>query len=211
MTRPIGEPSHLGRTGASQAAIRQLQRRPAPVTSAGGLLWAMAYGNDVMADAGTTYPFTFLYLYSNDATAFAAEIQSTVFKWIRINEPGYYRMSVSATGTFDVSTNDLRLDCSFEQGGLVSSITQNMGDPDFVGVRFTDADALITGHEEPNGLFTQIAFNWDPANPVSDLDAENPLLVGAMISQAGGPASITINTRVLLERMTDPGYLTLYP
>jgi hypothetical protein len=178
------------------------------------LKWALAYGNDDMADAGTTYPFTFLELYSNDSTAFAAEIQSTVFKWIRINNPGYYRMSVSAihnTSVFDVSTNDLRLDCSFQEGGLVSSITQNMGVADYVGVRFTDADALITGHEEPGGLFTQIAFNWDPDNPNSDLDAENPLLVGAMISQAGGPASIPINTRIFLERLTDPGYVTLYP
>jgi len=181
---------------------------------AAGTVWAMAYGNDDMADAGTTYPFTFAELYSNDATAFEAKVISTVFRYIQINEPGYYRMSVTAThnsSVFDATAGDLRLDCMFVSGGFDASITQNMGVADYVGVRFTDADAVISGHEKPGGLWTQIAFNYDPADPHSDLDFENPLLVSAAISQAGGPSSIPINTRVLLERIADPGYLTLYP
>lgn len=213
MTRPMGEPTPTRRVGAIQKATRQLQRRPAPVTSSGGVTWALAYGNDNMVDAGTTYEFTLAELYSNDATAFEAFLVGGVFKWIQINTPGYYEMSVTAVHSSSVFSyaNDMRLDCSFLQGGLTSSITQNMGVADFPGVRFTDADAVIAGHNAPGGLYTRIAFNYNPDDPHADLDFEVPLRVSAMISLAGGPASIPINTRLFLERIADPGYVALYP
>lgn len=184
-----------------------------PIDMPGGITWALAYGNDSMVDAGSTYPFVFAELYSNDASAFEAVEVGGVFTWIQVNEPGYYKMAVTAVHTSSVfpSTHDLRLDCSFASGGLVASITQNMGLPDFPGVRFTDADAVITGHEEPGGLFTEIGFHYDPSDPHSDLDFENPLLVSAMISLAGGPGTLPINTRIFIERIADPGYVALYP
>jgi hypothetical protein len=184
-----------------------------PIDIPGGITWALAYGNDNMVDAGSTYEFILSELYSNDATGYEAFLVGGVFMWIQINEPGYYEMSVSAVHNSSVFSygNDARLDCSFLSGGVTASITQNMGVADFPGVRFTDADAVIAGHNAPGGLYTRIAFNYEPANPHSDLDFENPLQVSAMLSLAGGPGTIPINTRIFLERISEPGYVTLYP
>lgn len=186
---------------------------PIDFPAGGSITWALAYGNDNMADAGSTYEFKFAELYSNDSTGYEAFLVGGDFMFIQINNPGYYEMSVSAVHTSSVFNyaNDSRLDCSFLQSGLTSSITQNMGVADFPGVRFTFADEVLAANDPPGGLYTRIAFNYNPDDPHADLDFEVPLCVGAMFSLAGGPSSIPINTRIFIERIADPGYVTLYP
>ena len=92
MTRPIGEPSHLGRTGASQAAIRQLQRRPAPLTSPS---WAVVVQNTDQTVTATSTDFigweTFI---ASDPDSFGTNTSGSAFS----NTPGDTRLVTNITG-----------------------------------------------------------------------------------------------------------------
>jgi len=179
----------------------------------GAITWAKTYGVGNMTDAGTTYPFEYLQMETNDTANYEPFLSGGLFKWIQINNPGYYMFELRAVSVSSVysNANPLFLEGSFLLGGSGASMRVNMGAPDFSGMYFTQADQLLAGNEAPSGLYTRGSFNYNPASPVSDMDFESPLRVSGWIALAGGPGTLNLEVEMFVMRICDEGYTEVYP
>lgn len=204
------QPSYHGWTHRPKA-----QGGTDPIPVAGAITWAKTIGAGNMPDAGTTYPFEWLMLSTNDTAGYEMNdiTAGTSFNWIQINEPGYYIYELRAVQIGSVFSNaqPLFLEGSFLLAGNPASIRVNMGQPDFSGVYFTQADQLLAGNQANAGLYTRGTFNYNPASPVSDMDNEATLAVSGWIALAGGPASLNLEVEMFVMRICDPGYTTVTP
>lgn len=184
-----------------------------PIDMPGGITWCVAKGFNDLVDAGSDYPWVFSQLFANDSTTFEPFIQGGDFTFVQINQPGYYvgKFYIAHGSSTFPTGNDLFLEPMFLFGGVRSSMVQNMDDPDFVGIRFNSPAEQLAAGPARGGLYTELAFNWDPANVTSDFNSENPLCVSGSVALAGGPGTIPAVYHMWLARIADEGYVDLSP
>ena len=187
---------------------------PIPIAAASDLSWALAGASQVaVADAGAFYSFTFDSLYSNSTTDFeSANVTTGRAAWIQINTPGYYEMqaSILKPTAFD-NTFHQWIEPTFESGGSVAAIQPNQGVADYIGMFQTQGFEVLVGETAHTGLYTNLTFNWNPDDPNSDMDFENPLKVGLDLALGGGPGTITMGGLIYLKRIAAAGYTDLSP
>jgi hypothetical protein len=189
---------------------------PIEIPAASDLLWVTASASTeaVPQTSGTYYPFGLDFIYTNGSGDFeAADITSGRAAYLQINTPGYYVLQAQifkAAGTF-ASTNHTWIEPAVEIGGSRGNIVGNEGVADFMGAFWTAGSSIIVGGEGREGLYTTLAFNYDPDNPVSNLDAENPLKVGLNLAQSAGPSSISMAGSIFLYRIASAGYTDISP
>jgi hypothetical protein len=169
----------------------------------------------VSAASGTYYPFTFDSLYTNDSAAFeAVDVTSLRAAYIQVNTPGYYVWKAQifkASGTFGGGANDIWLEPAVVIGGSRGNIQGNQGIADFLGAYFSAATRIKTSGDPHEQLWGEVTFNYDPDNPTSDIDFENPLKVGLNLAESGGPSSYVMAASMFLMRIASPGYVDLSP
>lgn len=185
-----------------------------PIPVAGDLKWVMASAStaSVALTSSTYYPFGFDFTYTNGSGDFqTANVTAGRAAYLQINTPGYYVLQaqiLKASGVFS-NTNNTWIEPAVEIGGSRGNIAGNEGVPDFLGAYFTAGSKITAGGEGHEGLYTTLAFNWNPSSPVSNLDNENPLKIGLNLAQSGGPATISMAGSIFLFRISDAGYSAL--
>jgi hypothetical protein len=180
-----------------------------PIPVASDLKWATATAPaaSVTASSGKFLP-TLTAAYSNDATGY--ELASG---WLQINNPGYYvfRVVILTQSNMDASARDFFVQPVFLSGGTTpADLQDNTGVADFIGDWRTPNAQLSTGDKLYAALGTNLTFNYDPDNPVSDIDFESPLQVSVMLSTfsaLGG--SLTMGSAVHAMRVSGPGYVSV--
>jgi hypothetical protein len=177
--------------------------------------WAHAYASAMdVPDAGATYDFTFSDLYSNSASIYeAVDITASRAEYIAIHEAGYYQAAFGIyhnTSTFGTGSVSF-IQPSFELGGIRASIINNLGEADHAGTKFNLSSYILAGGPAREALWYFLTFHYDPDNPVSDMDSENPVKVGVSYALAGGAATIQMSASMFLLRIAEAGYNDLSP
>jgi len=92
MTRPIGEPTHLKRTGELQKATRQLQRRPAPTPTSAEPISALAKTGLVSKTLGGNDPVEFIQFWRTPGSGYEPDTGvPSDFVYILLPEDGWYQ------------------------------------------------------------------------------------------------------------------------
>ena len=188
-----------------------------PITAASpDQMWMLAGASQTtVAEVDDFYAFTFDSLYVHpDATSDyeLSGVSGGRAPWIQINTPGYYEMSASILKpiAFD-NTFHQWIEPTFESGGSVAAIQPNQGVADYIGMFQTQGFEVLVGETAHTGLYTNLTFNWNPSDPNSDMDFENPLKVGLDLALGGGPSSITMGGLIYVKRIAGAGYTDLSP
>lgn len=212
MTRPIQVPSPTRRISESMAAIRQLQRRPAPTADgSSGLSWVRAGGAELAGAVVLSYRSEFDEAYTNDTAAF--EITSDK-EWLQINTSGYYVAKFALfkrSGGMWVNTDDTWVQPLVDLGGVPSPLQDNLGVPDWIGDWFSARSQFKAGDETNLSLAAECTFNWNPDSPVSDLDFENPLKISCQMVAPDEGATVNLGVDVFVMRIADAGYTDISP
>lgn len=188
---------------------------PIPVAAASDLIWALATASTVaVADSGNDYRFTFDSLYSNDADAFELSgVSGGRAPWVQLNQSGnyIYKAQIHKEGIFD-NTNHTFIEPTYFDGATIADLQGSQGIADFIGVTpWNAASEVLAGGEAHESLYCELTFNYDPDNPISDLDSASPLKVGLSLALAGGASSISMSCSVWLLRIAAAGYVDLSP
>lgn len=187
---------------------------PIPGLSAGFTpLWATAQMfNKTIADAGDTYDLLFDKLFSNSATAFeAANVGTGEYEYVQINEPGFY-LYWSQLYASSVLPDDSWAEPAFDLNGSRAAMVGNLSIPDVSPHWQTILSTIqFNAATRPAALATLIAFHYDPDSGATDIDAQDPLMVGLGFAKSGGAASYNLGAQLLIVRLADVGYTDLSP
>jgi len=191
---------------------------PIPTTNAttsGDLTWALATASTTaVADSGSYYQFTFDSLYTNDSGSFELSgLSAGRAPWLQLNTSGYYiyKATIHKESVFD-NTNHTFIEPTYWDGFDIQEIRSGQGLPDFLGIgESNQASNIRAGAEVDESLYDELTFNYNPDDPISDLDSMNPLLVGLNLGLAGGASSISMSCNVWVMRIAAPGYVDLSP
>lgn len=190
-----------------------------PVPFVGDRVWASASGsNKTYTPSGGKYRPTFDHAYCHpDATSDFAVSTPSVGRssWLEILNPGYYRCSFyviqNSAATWSTA-GETFLQPLFESGGLEASFQDNLGVADYLGDWYSPRLDVVNGQPGYAGtLATDLTFNYDPANPVSDIDFEAPLKLALLVATFPSDATnLALGCGLFVERISEtPGYATL--
>jgi hypothetical protein len=187
---------------------------PIPVES-GSLKWCHAFaGAQSITPSSGDYFFTWNHLYASDSDTFeVSDVTAGRGDWIQINTPGYYIWKVRAGGG-SVWDNGFytKITTMFNMTGVgAADFVVNSGDADWGGDEFNSSSEMFSGETAHKVLYEENAFNWDPANPQSDMDDENPLKVSMRVETVGATTAKTLQAEMLIVRIADAGYVDLSP
>lgn len=188
---------------------------PIEFPASSDLLWAMGSRSqsNVFPSSGD-YRVLFDSLYSNSTSAFELTgVSGSVADWIQINEPGYYLLKqvVIKSSVFDNTDLNTFVQPLFESSGTPAGLQANLGVADYMGVFYNPLNELLAGGKAYNSLAVDFTFNWDPDNPASDIDFENPLKIGCQLATQDRSLTISLGMYTFLLRLAGAGYHDLSP
>lgn len=186
---------------------------PIPTVSA-GLKWAHVLASAVsITPSSGDYQFTFTNLYASDSDTFElADVTASRAAYLQVNTPGVYTVQYTAGGTsvWD-NTYYTKLTPMMELSGSPADLIPNLDTfgPDFSLNQFNPDSEMFDGETAHKNLWDEVSFNWDPDNPVSDLDDENPLKLSMRVETVEATAAKLLQAEMYIVRIGDPGYVDL--
>jgi hypothetical protein len=186
---------------------------PIPVT-AGGLTWAHAFASaQTITPSSGDYFFSWDGLWASDSTTFeVVDLTAGRGDYVQINTAGYYIIRFNAGGT-SVWDNAFytKITPMMEISGSPADLVPQLGNPDFSLNQFNSDSEMFDGETAHKILWEEFAFNWNPADPVSDIDSENPLKISFRVETVGATAAKLLQAEMHFIRIADAGYVDLSP
>jgi hypothetical protein len=177
--------------------------------AAGGLKWCTTFASAAsITPSSGDYFFTHTDLYTNDTAAFEfADISAGRATWLQINTYGYYtcKFTASQATNWD-NAFYTTITPMFEFVSTPADLIVNSGDADFPLNNFHNDAELNVGETAHKRLWQETSFHWNPADPQSDLDGEDPLKITFRVETVGATAAKTIQAQMFVVRIAGPGY-----
>lgn len=179
------------------------------VIEAGDMKWCTTFASaQSITPVSGDFFFGHTDLYTNDTGAFSlVDVTAGRAFYLQLSLPGYYTCKFTA-GQASAWDNSFYTTITpmFEFVGTDADLIVNSGDADFPLNNFHNDAELLVGETAHKRLWQETSFHWDPDNPQSDLDGENPLKITFRVETVGETAAKTIQAQMFVVRISGPGY-----
>lgn len=182
---------------------------PIPATTAAGPKWVkvLASAQSITPSSGDFF-FGFTNLYTNDTDAYEfADVTAGRAFYLQLNTPGYYTAKFTSGGSsvWD-NTFYTKVTPMFELSGSPADMVPNLGDADFSLNQFNSDSEMFAGETAHKILWEEVSFHWNPDDPVSDMDFQNPLNITFRVETVGATSAVLLQAEMLVMRHTGVGY-----